>query len=216
MRRGSSQHDVETRAPARRTPPHGISLQCGLRFHFRNPCASSSILAFATTAGALPAGAVPRNSCPCERHRVLLREHDSAKAIRRGCRALRTPASRIRSDGHRNQLPLPNCGPHQQCASWAGGSSGSNGPGHRASFQTPGTRQCSTYRLPQYAGHLSLGMNPALSERLRTADVIVAVGTRISDVPTDGYTRLAAPNPDQALIHFHPEPAVVWPDRIGA
>jgi len=60
-------------------------------------------------------------------------------------------------------------------------------------------------RLPQYAGHLSLGMNPALSERLRTADVVLAVGTRITDVATDGYTLLAAPNPDQALIHFHPE-----------
>jgi acetolactate synthase-1/2/3 large subunit len=60
-------------------------------------------------------------------------------------------------------------------------------------------------RLPQYAGHLSLGMNPALAERLRTADVVLAVGTRITDVATDGYTLLAAPNPEQALIHFHPE-----------
>lgn len=60
-------------------------------------------------------------------------------------------------------------------------------------------------RLAQYAGHLSLGMNPALAERLRTADVVLAVGTRISDVATDGYTLLAAPNPGQVLIHFHPE-----------
>lgn len=60
-------------------------------------------------------------------------------------------------------------------------------------------------RLPQYAGHLSLGMNSALSERLRSADVVLAVGTRITDVATDGYTLLAAPDPDQTLIHFHPE-----------
>ena len=60
-------------------------------------------------------------------------------------------------------------------------------------------------RLPQYAGHLSLGMNPALAERLRMADVVLAVGTRISDVATDGYTLLAAPDPVQALIHFHPD-----------
>lgn len=60
-------------------------------------------------------------------------------------------------------------------------------------------------RLSQYVGHLSLGMNPALAERLRTADVVLAVGTRISDVATDGYTLVAAPNPDQVLIHFHPD-----------
>lgn len=60
-------------------------------------------------------------------------------------------------------------------------------------------------RLPQYAGHLSLGMNPALSEKLRSADVVMAVGTRITDVATDEYTLLAAPTPDQTLIHFHAE-----------
>jgi acetolactate synthase-1/2/3 large subunit len=60
-------------------------------------------------------------------------------------------------------------------------------------------------RLPQYAGHLSLGMNPALRENLRTADVVIAVGTRITDVATDGYTLLTAPNPGKTLIHFHPE-----------
>jgi acetolactate synthase I/II/III large subunit len=60
-------------------------------------------------------------------------------------------------------------------------------------------------RLPQYAGHLSLGMHPALADRLRTADVVIAVGTRITDVASDGYTLLAAPNPEQVLIHFHAE-----------
>lgn len=60
-------------------------------------------------------------------------------------------------------------------------------------------------RVAQYAGHLSLGMNSALAERLRTADVVLAVGTRISDVATDGYTLMAAPNPAQLLIHFYPE-----------
>ncbi|RYZ00635.1 MAG: thiamine pyrophosphate-binding protein [Comamonadaceae bacterium] len=60
-------------------------------------------------------------------------------------------------------------------------------------------------RLPQYAGHLSLGMNPALAERLRTADLVLAVGTRITDVATDNYTLVTAPTPTQALVHFHPE-----------
>ena len=60
-------------------------------------------------------------------------------------------------------------------------------------------------RQVQYMGHLSLGMNPALAERLGTADVVLAVGTRISDVATDGYTLMAAPNSFQKLIHFHPD-----------
>ncbi|WP_048440263.1 thiamine pyrophosphate-binding protein [Caenimonas sp. SL110] len=60
-------------------------------------------------------------------------------------------------------------------------------------------------RLPQYAGHLSLGMNPALRERLLAADLVLAVGTRITDVASDNYTLVAAPNPQQTLIHFHPE-----------
>ncbi len=60
-------------------------------------------------------------------------------------------------------------------------------------------------RVAQYAGHLSLGMNSALAERLRTADVVLAVGTRISDVATDSFTLMATPNPAQLLIHFHPE-----------
>lgn len=60
-------------------------------------------------------------------------------------------------------------------------------------------------RLPQYIGHLSLGMSAALSESVRSADVVLAVGTRITDVATDGYTLLSAPNPRQSLIHFNPE-----------
>lgn len=60
-------------------------------------------------------------------------------------------------------------------------------------------------RQVQYMGHLSLGMNPALAERLGTADVVLAVSTRISDVATDGYTLMAAPNSCQKLIHFHPD-----------
>ena len=48
-------------------------------------------------------------------------------------------------------------------------------------------------------------MNPALAERLRTADVVLAVGTRITDVASDSYTLILAPNPEQLLIHFRPE-----------
>jgi acetolactate synthase-1/2/3 large subunit len=55
----------------------------------------------------------------------------------------------------------------------------------------------------QYAGHLSLGMNPALRQTVAEADVILAIGTRLGDVATDGYTLLRIPQPQQRLIHCH-------------
>ncbi|WP_119157260.1 thiamine pyrophosphate-binding protein [Caldimonas tepidiphila] len=62
-------------------------------------------------------------------------------------------------------------------------------------------------RLPQYAGHLSLGVNPRLAERVRGADLILAVGTRLGDIATNGYTLLEPPRPRQRLIHVHADAA---------
>ncbi|MBB1633119.1 thiamine pyrophosphate-binding protein [Cupriavidus sp. UME77] len=62
-------------------------------------------------------------------------------------------------------------------------------------------------RDPHYVGHLSLGVNPALAERVRTADVILAFGTRLGDIATDGYTLLEAPQPRQRLFHLHADSA---------
>ncbi|OZI52910.1 thiamine pyrophosphate-binding protein [Bordetella genomosp. 4] len=62
----------------------------------------------------------------------------------------------------------------------------------------------------QYVGHMSLGMSPALKALVQDSDLIIAVGTRLGDVPTDGYTLLDLPTPKQKLIHFHPSP-----DEIG-
>jgi acetolactate synthase-1/2/3 large subunit len=64
-------------------------------------------------------------------------------------------------------------------------------------------------RRPQYVGHLSLGMNPALREMVTRADLILAVGTRLSDIATDGYTLLEVPAPRQRLIHLHPDAAEI-------
>jgi acetolactate synthase-1/2/3 large subunit len=58
-------------------------------------------------------------------------------------------------------------------------------------------------RLPQYAGHLSLGANPKLAERVKSADLILAVGTRLGDVATNGYTYLVPPRTRQRLVHLH-------------
>jgi acetolactate synthase-1/2/3 large subunit len=62
-------------------------------------------------------------------------------------------------------------------------------------------------RDAQYVGHLSLGMNPALAERVQTADVILAVGTRLGEINTAAYTLLEVPAPKQQLIHIHVDAA---------
>ena len=55
----------------------------------------------------------------------------------------------------------------------------------------------------QYVGHLSLGMSPALRQMVSEADVVLAIGTRLGDIATDGYTLLRVPRPAQKLIHCH-------------
>ncbi|QHJ00639.1 thiamine pyrophosphate-binding protein [Xylophilus rhododendri] len=62
-------------------------------------------------------------------------------------------------------------------------------------------------RHPNYVGHLSLGMNPKLRQRLLDSDLILAIGTRLGDIATDGYTLLEVPAPKQQLIHVHVDAA---------
>lgn len=61
-------------------------------------------------------------------------------------------------------------------------------------------------RQEVYCGQLGLGIDPALAERVRAADVIVSVGSRLSENTTSGYTLLRPPVPDQRLVHVHPDP----------
>jgi acetolactate synthase-1/2/3 large subunit len=65
-------------------------------------------------------------------------------------------------------------------------------------------------RSPVYAGHLTLGMDPELARRVADADLVIALGGRLGDVTTRGYTLLQAPRPHQVLVHVHPDP-----DELG-
>jgi acetolactate synthase I/II/III large subunit len=56
---------------------------------------------------------------------------------------------------------------------------------------------------PNYAGHLTLGMSPVLAERVRSADLLIVVGSRLGEVVTSGYSLPTAPLPTQRLIHIH-------------
>ncbi|KVE35090.1 thiamine pyrophosphate-binding protein [Burkholderia sp. TSV86] len=56
---------------------------------------------------------------------------------------------------------------------------------------------------PNYAGDVGLGINPALAARIREADVLLALGPRLGEATTGGYTLIDIPKPTQTLIHVH-------------
>jgi acetolactate synthase-1/2/3 large subunit len=56
-----------------------------------------------------------------------------------------------------------------------------------------------------YAGDAGLGINPRLRRRMEDADLIIAVGPRLSEIETQGYTVLRPPVPVQTLVHVHPD-----------
>ena len=62
-------------------------------------------------------------------------------------------------------------------------------------------------RHPWYAGDVGIGLSPALAERVRGADVILALGAGLGEMTTSGYTPLTPPVPRQALIHVQPDPS---------
>ena len=61
-------------------------------------------------------------------------------------------------------------------------------------------------RDANYCGHLGLGVDPNLAERLKMADVIVSIGSRLGENTTTGYTLLTPPASTQTLVHVYPDP----------
>lgn len=57
-----------------------------------------------------------------------------------------------------------------------------------------------------YGGHLSLGMPPFLQQRLKDADLILALGTRLGDINTMTYSLLQPPRIAARLVHVYPDP----------
>jgi acetolactate synthase-1/2/3 large subunit len=56
---------------------------------------------------------------------------------------------------------------------------------------------------PNYAGDVGLGINPALARRIQDADLLLALGPRLGEATTGGYTLLDIPKTKQTLIHVH-------------
>jgi acetolactate synthase-1/2/3 large subunit len=61
-----------------------------------------------------------------------------------------------------------------------------------------------------YCGWAGVGLDPTLAQRIREADLLLAVGARLGEATTGGYTLVESPRPRQRLLHVHADP-----DELG-
>lgn len=101
------------------------------------------------------------------------------------------------------------------------------GPGWDTEVQTSIEGFCARFNLPVmcafrfqdyidnrhdcYAGHAGIGKHPAMQKMIRTADLIITLGARLGEMTSDGYSLFDIPDPEQTLVHIHPDP-----DELGA
>jgi acetolactate synthase-1/2/3 large subunit len=57
---------------------------------------------------------------------------------------------------------------------------------------------------PHYIGDLGPGANPKLVDYVHRSDLVLLLGGRLSEMPSQSYTLLGIPSPAQTLIHVHP------------
>ena len=58
---------------------------------------------------------------------------------------------------------------------------------------------------PCFIGDVGIGLNPALLKRIENADLVLLVGGRMSEMPSQAYTLFDIPVPKQTLVHVHPD-----------
>lgn len=61
-------------------------------------------------------------------------------------------------------------------------------------------------RDPHYVGQLGLGVAPKLAERVKETDLLIVIGSRLSETVSNGYTLIESPVPKQTMVHVHPDP----------
>jgi acetolactate synthase-1/2/3 large subunit len=64
-------------------------------------------------------------------------------------------------------------------------------------------QDCFDNHHPQYAGDVGIAINPKLAARIRESDLVIAIGPRLGEMTTGGYTLLQAPRSAQTLVHIH-------------
>jgi len=55
-----------------------------------------------------------------------------------------------------------------------------------------------------YAGDLGIGPNPKLIARIKAADLVLMVGGRLGELPSQSYTLFDIPGPQMTFVHVHP------------
>jgi len=71
---------------------------------------------------------------------------------------------------------------------------------------------------PAYVGDLGLGPNPRLIQAAKEADLLLAVGARLGENPTQGYTLFSRTETAAKLVHVHSgaeELGRVWPAALS-
>jgi acetolactate synthase I/II/III large subunit len=71
---------------------------------------------------------------------------------------------------------------------------------------------CTTFRRghvfdqthPCYAGDVGIGPNPKLIARIKASDLVIAVGGRLGELPSQSYTLFDIPRPQMPFAHVHP------------
>jgi acetolactate synthase-1/2/3 large subunit len=58
---------------------------------------------------------------------------------------------------------------------------------------------------PCYAGDLGIGPNPKLLARIKGADLVLLIGSRLGEMPSQSYTLFDIPEPQTKLVHVHPD-----------
>lgn len=72
---------------------------------------------------------------------------------------------------------------------------------------------------PCYVGDLSIRPSPGLNERIKAADLFLAIGSRLGEIPTLSYQLFSAQDAAEKLIHIHPsaeELNHVWHASLSA
>lgn len=59
-------------------------------------------------------------------------------------------------------------------------------------------------RSPVYVGDLGTGASKDLVRLVGETDLLIAVGARLGEITTQGYSILSSPEPRQTLVHVHP------------
>ncbi len=76
----------------------------------------------------------------------------------------------------------------------------------KSNLPVANTFRCQDYidhSCDNYIGDLGIGVNPALTDTIKSSDCLLVIGARMGEMTTAGFGLLDIPNPKQTLIHVH-------------